>query len=113
MTHLGLGSSFEEPWLDLPGGMGVGLPSWEVALASWEGCVGLCLGGAYYLACLSWGVMSLPCLGGPRGLRGAISLPVYMERSSLGRADIFRGKVYSSRERIAILPWEEGEQLPD
>ena len=55
MTHLGLGSSFEEPWLDLLGGMGVGLPSREVVLTSWEGCVGLCLGGAYYLACLPWG----------------------------------------------------------
>ena len=47
--------------------MGVGMPSQEVVLASWEGCVGLCLGGAYYLACLPWGVMTLPCLGGPRG----------------------------------------------
>ena len=56
MTHLGLGSSFEEPWLDLLGGMGVGLPSREVVLASWEGCVGLCLGG-HLLPCL-------PALGG-------------------------------------------------
>ena len=45
MTHLALGSSFEEPWLDLLGGMGVGLPSQEVVLTSWEGCVGLCPGG--------------------------------------------------------------------
>ena len=56
MTHLGLGSSFEEPWLDLPGGMGVGLPFQEVVLTSWEGCVGLCLGGCL-LPCL-------PSLGG-------------------------------------------------
>ena len=55
MTHLGLGSSLEEPWLDLPGGMGVGLPSQEVELTSWEGWVGLCLGGTYCLACLPWG----------------------------------------------------------
>ena len=40
--------------------MGVGLPSWEVVLASWEGCVGLCLGGTYYLACLPWGGL-WPC----------------------------------------------------
>ena len=73
MTHLGLGSSFEEPWLGLPGGVEVGLPSWEVVLASWEGCVGLCLGGAYYLAYLPGGVIALPCLGGPRGLRGCFS----------------------------------------
>ena len=84
MTHLGLGSSFEEPWLGLPGGVEVGLHSQEVVLASWEGCIGLCLGGAYYLAYLPWGVMALPCLGGPGGLRGAISLPVWGERSSLG-----------------------------
>ena len=56
MTHLGLGSSFEEPWLDLLGGMGVGLPSRDVVLTSWEGCVGLCLGG-HLLPCL-------PALGG-------------------------------------------------
>ena len=37
MTHLGLGSSLEEPQLDLLGGMGVGLPSQEVELSSWEG----------------------------------------------------------------------------
>ena len=84
MTHLGLGSSFEEPWLDLPGGMGVRLLSWEVVLTSWEGCVGLCLGGAYILACLPWGVVTLPCPGGARGLRGAISLTVHTEGRSLG-----------------------------
>ena len=55
MTHLGLGS-LEEPWLDLLGGVEVGLPSLEVAQASWEGCVGCCLGG-----CL---VPCLPALGG-------------------------------------------------
>ena len=72
MTNLGLGSSFEEPWLGLPGGVGVGLPSQEVVLASWEGCVGLCLGGNYYLAYLTWEVIALSCLGGPRGLRGCV-----------------------------------------
>ena len=82
MTHLGLGSSLEEPWLDLLGGMGWGWPSWEVELTSWEGCVGLCLGGAYYLACLPWGVMTLPCLGGAREMRGAVSLTVYMEEEA-------------------------------
>ena len=76
MTHLGLGSSLEEPWLGLVEGVGEGLPSWEVVLASWEGCVGLCLGGTYCLAYLPWGVMALPCLGVPRGLGGAIVLPI-------------------------------------
>ena len=84
MTHLGLGSSFEEPWLDLLGGMGVGLPSWEVVLTSWEGCVGLCLGVPITLPACHGGVMTLPCPGGTRGLRGAISLTVHMEGRSLG-----------------------------
>ena len=84
MTHLGLGSSFEEPWLGLPGGVEVGLPSQEVALASWEGCVGLCLGVPITLPACPGGIMALPCLGGPGGLRGAISLPMWEERSSLG-----------------------------
>ena len=81
MTHLGLGSSFEEAWLGLLGGVEVGLPSREVVLASWEGCVGLCLGGTYYLACLPRGGYGLslpgwiwriersyfsPCVGGEK-----------------------------------------------
>ena len=49
MTHLGLGSSLEEPWGGLVGGGGV-LPSQEVVLTSWEAWVDLCLGGTYSLA---------------------------------------------------------------
>ena len=67
MTHLGLGSSFEEPWLDLLGGMGVGLPSQEVILASWEGCVGLCLGVPITLPACPGGLWPCPAqvvLGG-------------------------------------------------
>ena len=45
MTHLGLGSSLEEPWLDLLGGVEEGVPSLEVEQASGEGWVGWCLGG--------------------------------------------------------------------
>ena len=52
MTHLGLGSSLEEPWLDLLGGMGVGLPSQEVELSSWEGWVRTVPGGCL-IPCLS------------------------------------------------------------
>ena len=44
MTHLGLGSSLEEPWLDLLGGVEEGVPSLEVAQASGEGWAGWCLG---------------------------------------------------------------------
>ena len=50
MTHLGLGSSLEEPWGGLLGGVEVGLSSQEVVRDSWEDWVALCLGGAYYLA---------------------------------------------------------------
>ena len=58
MTHLGLGSSLEEPWLDLWGGVKVGGPSLEVAQASGE---------------VSWVVWSLggslvPCLFALGGL---------------------------------------------
>ena len=44
MTHLGLGSSLEEPWLVLLGGVEEGVPSLEVAQASGEGWEGWCLG---------------------------------------------------------------------
>ena len=36
MTHLGLGSSLEQPWVGLLGCVEVGLPSQEVVLAAWE-----------------------------------------------------------------------------
>ena len=68
MTHFGLGSSGEDPWGSLLGGLGVGLPSQEPALSAWEAvlfpweaqrahclaeCMGLCLpdfqGGCYLL----------------------------------------------------------------
>ena len=36
MTHFGLGSSGEDPWGSLFGGLGVGLLSWEPVLSAWE-----------------------------------------------------------------------------
>ena len=66
MTHLGLGSSLEEPWLDLLGGVEVGLPSLEVVQASWEGWAGCCLGECLVpcllalgglLLCPDWGAL--------------------------------------------------------
>ena len=36
LTHFGLGSSGEDTWESLLGGLGVGLPSWEPALSAWE-----------------------------------------------------------------------------
>ena len=61
MTHLGLGSSLEEPWLDLLGGVEVGLPSLEVAQASWEGWVGCWLGECLVSCLLALGGLLL-CL---------------------------------------------------
>ena len=50
MTHLGLGSSLEDPWGSLLGMVGVGLPSpglalsaWEAVLFPWEAWGALCL----------------------------------------------------------------------
>ena len=116
MTHLGLGSSLEEPWLDLLGVWRRGVPSLEVAQASGEGWAGCCLGECLVPCLLALGgVITVPCLGCPRGLR-VIS---YRWRSGLGRivffpcssgprlggrAANFRGKVYSSQERIASFP---------
>ena len=51
MTHLGLGSSLEDPWGGLVGGVVVVLSTWETVLFCWEAWVALCL-----LECL-W-----PCL---------------------------------------------------
>ena len=59
MTHLGLGSSLEEPWLDLLGGVGEGVPSLEVAQASGEGWVGWCLGGCLVPCLLALGGLTL------------------------------------------------------
>ena len=36
MTHFGLGSSGEDPWRSLFGGLGVRLLSWEPVLSAWE-----------------------------------------------------------------------------
>ena len=115
MTHLGLGSLLEEPWLDLLGGVEEGVPSLEVAQASGEGWVGCCLGECLVPCLLALGVITVPCLGCPRGLRvisyrwrSGLGRIVFFPCSSgtrlRGRAASFRGKVYSSRERIASFP---------
>ena len=36
MSHLGLGSSLEDPWGNLLGMVGVGVPSRELVLSAWE-----------------------------------------------------------------------------
>ena len=58
MTHLGLGSSLEDPWGSLLGMVGSGLPSQELALSAWE---------AVLFSWEAWGALCLveclqPCL---------------------------------------------------
>ena len=83
MTHLGLGSSLEEPWLDLWGGCEGGGPSLEVAQASGEGWVGWSLVGRL-VPCLfalgGGGVM--PCLGCPLGVIGGLGRIVFFPCST-------------------------------
>ena len=115
MTHLGLGSSIEEPWLDLLGGVEEGVPSLEVAQASGEGWVGWCLGGCLEPCLLALGVTTVPWLGCPIGLRiigcrrriglgRIVFFPCGSGPGLRGRAGSFRGKLYSSWGRIASFP---------
>ena len=55
MTHFGLGSSGEDPWGSLLGGLGVGLPSWEPAA--------VCLGGSAVPLGSLEGLCLAECLG--------------------------------------------------
>ena len=58
MTHLGLGSSLEEPWGYLLGGRWKCYLAWEVVLTSWEAWVDLWVGG-HLLPCFEALVMLL------------------------------------------------------
>ena len=97
ITHLGLGSSFEEPWLALLGGVEVGLPSREVAQASWEGCVG----------CGLWGCL-LPCLP---ALGRLLPCHAWGDLEDWGELDIGGGVVweelFSSLAGVKTVCWEE------
>ena len=112
MTHLGLGSSLEEPWLDLWGGCGGGGPSLEVAQASGEGWVVWSLGGSLVPCLLALGGVGIvPCLGCPVGVIGGLGRIIFFPcgagpglRGVRGRAVSFRVKLYSSRGRIASFP---------
>ena len=108
MTHLGLGSSLEEPWLDLLGVWRRGYLPWQMP-GRVPSALPACPGG----------VITMPCLGCPRGV---IS---YWWRIGLGRIVFFpcssgirlRGESRQLlREGVQLLgencflPWEEGEQ---
>ena len=110
MTHLGLGSSLEEPWLDLLGGVGEG--AFPGGCACLRGRLSglmpgglpsnlpVCPGGVDTMPCLGWGIglgriVFFPCGGGPGG-----------------RAGSFRGEAVQLLGENCFLPREEGEQLP-
>ena len=89
MTHLGLGSSLEEPWGDLLEGVVLELSSWEMVLFSWEDWGALCLGGCLQpcladlvglLICPAWGKLVawgilFPLLEGKRAVAWEELLP--------------------------------------
>ena len=70
MTHLGLGSSLEEPWGCLAGGVVELLPSQEVVCTSWEAWGALPWGLPATLPKTICWIISLTCLG-VRGVRGS------------------------------------------
>ena len=122
MTHFGLGSSGEDPWGSLFGGLGVGLLSWEPALSTWEAvlfpweaCRALCL--AEHLGfCLPDLVTWLPawpegrmlpaweCLS-PPGVYVVALLPTWDEVLSGGKG----GTTWVIDE---LLPSPEGRRVP-
>ena len=90
MTHLGLGSSLEDPWGSLMGMVGVELSSqelvlsaWETALSSWEAWGALCLVEClkHCLLVLAWlpawpaWELLLPSPGEGWGVAWEVSLP--------------------------------------
>ena len=105
MTHLGLGSSLEEPWECLAGVVVGLLPFWEVVLTSWEAWVGLCLGG-HLLPCLRvlFGLLAWPAwvLGGLGGL-----LPSDEGRRALA----CEGEEVIAWERLLSSPGEDSTSL--
>ena len=111
MTHLGLGSSLEEPWLDLWGGVKEGaFPGGCAGL--WGRLSGLKPGGKpSTLPVYPGGVGIVPCLGCPLGVIGGLGRIVFFPcstgpglRGVRGRAVSFRGKLCSSQGRIASFP---------
>ena len=92
MTHLGLGSSLEDPWGSLLGVVVVRLPSQEIVLFSWEAWGALCL-----VYCLK------PCL---------TDLAWLLDWPTWGELLPSPGEGEQWPERYCFLPWEEGKQWP-
>ena len=117
MTHLGLGSSLEDPWGSLLG-VGVGLPSQEFVLSAWDSAILLGrLGCPMPEALPAWPslIACLTCLeiatSFPRGRMGSClgrtttSFPRRKVSSCLGRTASFpRRKVGSCLGSTASFP---------
>ena len=111
MTHLGLGSSLEDPWGSLLGVVVVRLSSWEIALFSWEAlhlvdCLKPCLTDlAWLLDWPAWGEL-LPSLWEvSSGLGRAASFTQGKVSNCWGRIASFAGgKVSNCLERTASFP---------
>ena len=109
MTHLGLGSSGENPWGSLLGRLGVTLtsqvpvlPAWEAVLLSWEAWRALCLA-----ECLGFCLPDLvPWL--PAWLVGGL-LPAWEEFSPAEGRWV---PTWEAGEATKLLPFPEGRRVP-
>ena len=125
MTHLGLGSSLEEPWGELLGGGVVELSSWEIVLFSWEDWGALCLGGHLrscltdlvgLLICPAWGELVaweilFPLLEGRRAVAWE-ELPPSLEGSLTLSPS---GKLCASIQTLVLSRWDSASSsgLPE
>ena len=138
MTHLGLGSSLEDPWGDY-WGVVVRLSSWEIVLFSWEAWGALCLEEclrpcltdlAWLLNWPAWGEL-LPSPWEGWAVAWGVLLPLHWEEGEQwpgencflcqreGEQLPGRNCFLHPREgeqlpgENCFLPKEEGEQLPE
>ena len=135
MTHLGLGSSLEDPWGSLLGVVVVRLSSREIELFSWEAWGALCLIDhlkpcltdlAWLLGWPAWGNCYLPQREVSSGLRNTASFPQEEGERWPGKGCFLHPrKVSNCWRRIAsftggrwaiaweqLLPSLEGRRMP-
>ena len=123
MTHFGLGSSGEDPWGSLFGGLGVGLLSQELVLSAWEAVLFPWKPGGSYAWLNAWGftclTYQLGCLpdlmGGCYLLGKGFPQQRYMWWPSclLGRKHCCQGRGELPELLMScFLPLREGEHLP-
>ena len=123
MIHLGFGSSREDPWGSLFGGLGVGLLSQEPALSAWEAvlfplearralclpeCLGFCLPDILTWLPAWFEGRFLPAWEGlsPAEVYVVALVPAWEEALSPGKGEL------SELLLSCFLPLREGEHLP-